>query len=40
MSGVQKDPLENLNTQENIRKDSNRYSAEKVGKILNLISQI
>ena len=37
---AQKDALENLNTQENIKKDSNRYFAEKVGKILNFISQI
>ena len=36
---AQKDALENLNTQENI-KDSNRYFAEKVWKILNFISQI
>ena len=27
---AQKDALENLNTQENIKKDSNRYFAEKV----------
>ena len=27
---AQKDTLENLNTQENIKKDSNRYFAEKV----------
>ena len=38
--GAQKDALENLNTEENIRKDSNRYFAEKVWKILNFISQI
>ena len=37
---AQKDTLENLNTQENIKKDSNRYFAEKVWKILNFISQI
>ena len=37
---AQKDALENLNTQENIKKDSNRYFAEKVWKILNSISQI
>ena len=37
---AQKDALENLNTQENIKKDSNRYFAEKVWKILNFISQI
>ena len=35
-----KDALENLDTQENIKKDSNRYFAEKVWKILNFISQI
>ena len=35
-----KDALENLNTQENTKKDSNRYFAEKVLKILNFISQI
>ena len=28
--GAQKDALENLNTQENTKKDSNRYFAEKV----------
>ena len=28
MSGHKKDTLENLNTQENIEKDSNRYFAE------------
>ena len=37
---AQKDALENLNTQENIKKDSNRYFAENVWKILNFISQI
>ena len=37
---TQKDALENLNTEENIKKDSNRYFAEKVWKILNFISQI
>ena len=37
---AQKDALENLNTQENIEKDSNRYFAEKVWKILNFTSQI
>ena len=37
---AQKDAFENLNTQENIKKDSNRYFAEKVWKILNFISQI
>ena len=31
---------ENLRTQENIQKDSNRNFAEKVWKILNIISQI
>jgi len=36
----QKDALENLSTQENIKKDSNRYFAEIVRKILNFISQI
>ena len=36
---AQKDALENLNTQENIKKDSNRYVAED-WKILNFISQI
>ena len=36
---AQKDALENLNTQENIKKDSSRYFAEKVWKILNFISQ-
>ena len=36
----QKDALENLNTQENIKKDSNRYFAEKVWNILNFMSQI
>ena len=36
---AQKDALVNLNTQENI-KDSNRYFAEKVWKILNSVSQI
>ena len=35
-----KDALEKLNTQENIKKDSNRYFSEKVWKILNFISQI
>ena len=35
-----KDALENLNTQENTKKDSNRYFAEKIWKILNFISQI
>ena len=41
MSGHKKDALENLNTQENIKKNSiNRYSAENVWKILNFISQI
>ena len=35
-----KHALENLNTQENIKKDSNRYFAKKVWKILNFISQI
>ena len=35
-----KDALENLDTQENIKKDSNRYFAEKVWEILNFISQI
>ena len=38
--GAQKDALENLNTQENIKKDSSRYFAEKVWKILNFINQI
>ena len=37
---AQKDALENLNTQENIKKDSNRHFAEKFWKILNFISQI
>ena len=37
---AQKDALENLNTQENIKKDSNGYFAETVWKILNFISQI
>ena len=37
---AQKDALKNLNTQENIKKDSNRYFAEIVWKILNFISQI
>ena len=37
---AQKDASENLNTQENIKKDSNRYLPEKVCKILNFISQI
>ena len=37
---AQKDALENLNIQENIKKDSNRYFAEKVWKILNFKSQI
>ena len=37
---AQKDALENLNTQENIKKDSNRYFVEKVWKILNFTSQI
>ena len=37
---AQKDALENLNTQENIKKDSNRYFAEKVLKILNFISHV
>ena len=37
---AQKDALEKLNTQENIKKDSNRYVAEEVWKILNYISQI
>ena len=36
---AQKDALENLNTQENIKKDSNRYFSEKFWKILNFISQ-
>ena len=37
---AQKDALENLNTQESIKKDSNRYFAGKVWKILKFISQI
>ena len=37
---AQEDALENLNRQENIEKDSNRYFAEIVWKILNFISQI
>ena len=37
---AQKDALESLNTQENIKKDSNWYFAEIVWKILNFISQI
>ena len=40
MSGHKKDSLENLNTQENIKNDSNRYFAEKVWKILNFLSRI
>ena len=40
MSGHKKYALENLNTQENTKKDSNRYFAEKVWKILNFIIQI
>ena len=40
MSGHKKDSLENLNTQENIKKDSNSYFAEKLCKILNFKSQI
>ena len=35
-----KDASENLNTQENMKKDFNRYFAENVWKILNFISQI
>ena len=35
-----KNALENLNTQKSIKKDSNRYFAEKVWKILNFINQI
>ena len=34
--GAQKDALENLNTQENIKKDSNRYFAEKSEKFWTL----
>ena len=37
---AQKDALENLNTQEKIKKDSKRYFSENVWKILNFISQI
>ena len=37
---AQKDALGNLNTQENIKKDSNRYFAEKAWKIMNFINQI
>ena len=37
---LKKDALENLNTQENIKKDSNMYFSEKVWKIMNFISQI
>ena len=37
---AQKDALENLNTQENIKKDSNGYFAKEVWKILNFRSQI
>ena len=37
---AQKDALENLSTQENIKKDSSRYFAEKVWKILNFIGEI
>ena len=37
---AQKDALENLKTQENIKKDSNRYFAKKVWKSLNFIRQI
>ena len=33
---AQKDTLENLNTQENIKKDSNRYFAEKSEKFWTL----
>ena len=36
MSGQKKDAFDNLNTQENIRKDSNRYFPENVWKILDL----
>ena len=36
----EKDASENLNRQENIKKDSNRYFAEIVWKILNFISQV
>ena len=37
---AQKDALENLHTQENIKKDSNKYFAEKVLKSLNVISHV
>ena len=37
---AQKDALENLNKQENIKNDSNRYFAKKVWKILNFTAQI
>ena len=37
---AQKDALENLNTQEMIKKDSKRYFAEKIWTILNFVSQI
>ena len=38
-SRVYKDTLENLNTQENTKKDSNRYFAKNVWKIVNFVSQ-
>ena len=37
---AQKDALENVNTQEMIKKDSKRYFAEKIWTILNFVSQI
>ena len=37
---LKKDALDNLNTQENIKKDSTRYFAEIVWKIMNFISLI
>ena len=40
MSGYKKTLYKNLNAQENIKKDSNRYFPEIVWKILNFISQI
>ena len=39
MSGHKKTLIENLNTQENIRKDSNRYFPENVWKILDLYAK-
>ena len=37
---AQKDASENLKTQENTKKDSNKYFAKKVWSILNFVSQI